>query len=115
MKGRLTIERNKLKRKREVGLNLRGEFLAPDTQECKSILRNISILQNVISRNQNSSQKSFQLGPMKEKALIKAFLYPNYSNEVQLNIIEITPNDDIELAWKRQINRLYHKQCPKFS
>lgn len=46
---------------------------------------------------------------MNEKALIKAYPYVNHLNEIQLNVVEISVNDDIELAWKRQINKLYLK------
>lgn len=103
------MERNKLKRKREVGINIRGEFHAPESQECQSIVNSISILHNIIARNAKQQQKDFKLGPMNEKALIKAYPYTNHLNETQLNVLEISLNDDIELAWKRQINKLYSK------
>lgn len=103
------MERNKLKRKKEVGINIRGEFHAPESQECRSILNSISILHNIIARHAIQQRRDFKLGPMSEKALIKAYLYSNHLNETQLNIVEMSLNDDIELAWKRQINKLYSK------
>lgn len=111
--GRLTAERNKLRRKQEVGINLKGIFFPPESQECKTVLDSIANLHIMIDRNIKHQRKSFQLGPVSEKALILASLYRNPADEVQLCIHDISLDDSIELAWKRQLNKLYLKEYLK--
>lgn len=112
---RLTTERNKLKRKYEIGINVRGKFYPPDSLECQSILNNISNLHNMMLREMKKHRRVFQQGPIAEKALVHASLYQTAKNEIQLNILDISFDDNIELAWKRQLNKLYLKEYLKQS
>jgi hypothetical protein len=108
------MERNKLIRKKEVGINIKGKFYPPESRECKAILRSLTILHSMIARNVSGLRKDFQQGPLQKKALVLANLYTNNKNgKVQLNIIDISQNDKIELAWKRQISKLYLKEYMK--
>lgn len=104
------MERNKLKRKKEIGINVGGKFHRPESEMNLSIMKNLSILQAATVRNVREQSMSFLLGPIKQKALIQATPYKNNKNEVQLSIIEISLDDEIELAFKRQLNKLYLKE-----
>lgn len=110
---RLTLERNKLKHHQKVGMNLDGVFYPPDSEECQSVFTSVATLQNAMLRNIRPQKKDFQQGPVAEKALIHGYLYSTSSNELQLNVIDISLNDTIELAWKRQLNKLYLKEYLK--
>lgn len=97
----------------EIGVNVKGTFYPPESQECQNILGSVSSLHHVMMRNVRNQKKEFHLGPIREKALIMASLYLNNDNEVQLYIIDISLDDKIELAWKRQLNKLYLKEYLK--
>lgn len=77
---------------------------------CQSIIKSISILQAVTIENVREKKMSFLLGPMVEKALIHASLYKSKEGDVQLYITDISSDDEMELAWKRQLNKLYLKE-----
>lgn len=112
--GRLTMEKNKLKRTTEVGINIKGKFYPPESSECQAVLRSCTILHSMIARNISEMKTDFQQGPVQKKALVLAHLYVNNKNgKVQLNIIDISLNDKIELAWKKQITKLYIKEYMK--
>lgn len=97
----------------ETGINIKGIFCPPESQECQGILSSVSTLHNVIMRNIKQQKKYFNLGPIREKALVMGSLYLNDQREIQLYIIDISLNDKIELAWKRQLNKLYLKEYLK--
>lgn len=108
------MERNRLKRKKEVGINIKGKFYPPNSSQCQAILRSCSILHNLIAENISAMRKDFQLGPLAKKALVLGNLYTSNKNgKIQMNIIDISLNDKIELAWKRQLNKLYLKEYTK--
>ena len=108
--GRLTMEKNKLKRKEEVGVNIRGKFYPPESKECHNVLESCRILNNMTAKNIIEKRRKFEQGPLKQKCLVFVNLYTNNKNgKNELNIINIYPNDKIELAWKRQLNKLYMK------
>jgi hypothetical protein len=109
----LTVNRNKLRQKRETGININGKFIPPQSEECKSVLKHISIVQNMTFENIRRQRKKFELGPLSEKALVLGSLYKVSTQEVHVNVIDITLNDKLELAWKRQLNNLYTKQYLK--
>lgn len=94
-------------------MNIHGRFFPPESNECKSVFKSILVLQNMIHRNLQLQNKEFHLGPIPEKTLILGFPYFNKSNEVQLNVIDISLNDKIELAWKQQLNRIYTNEYLK--
>lgn len=65
-------------------------------------------------KNLRKKRKTFELGPISEKALILASLYTSQpSKEVHLNVIDISLDDKLELAWKRQLNNLYSRHYLK--
>ena len=104
------MEKNKLRRKEEVGVNVRGKFYPPDSNECQTVLESCRILNNMTARNIIQRNRNFQQGPLKQKSLVFVNLFTNNRNgNTELNIIDIYPNDKIELAWKRQLNKLYMK------
>jgi hypothetical protein len=114
LNGRLTTEKNRLKRKEEVGLNLGGNYFPPDTQLCKSIFSSCQILHNTINKNLKERRFDVQQGPILEKVLVFGNLFTyNESGKIGFNIIDISPNDSLELSWKRQINKLYLKNYSK--
>ena len=107
------MERNKAKNIHETGINIKGTYYPPESEECQSVIKNVSILHNAMMRNLRLRKKEFHLGPIQKKALILANLYLNNSNEVQLYIIDISLDDKIELVWKKQLNKLYIKEYLK--
>lgn len=111
--GRLTLNKNRLKQKQEIGLNIRGNFLPPESDACQAAFKSIEVLHNIIHRNLQLQRKEFQLGPIPKKTLILGFPYVNLSKQVQLHVVDISLNDKIELAWKQQLNRIYMKDYLK--
>lgn len=109
------MEKNKLKRKKEIGINIRGIFYPPESDECKSVIDSITNLHHMVSRNLAHQKKHFLLGPVQQKALVMASLYLNQSKEVQLHVIDLSLNDEIELEFKRQLNKLYTNEYLKQS
>lgn len=69
----------------------------------------------MVSRNIAHQKKVFLLGPVQQKALVMASLYLNQSKEVQLHVIDLSLNDEIELEFKRQLNKLYTNEYLKQS
>lgn len=56
----------------------------------------------------------FRLGPMNEKALVLGNLYMKENEQQpQLNVIDLSPNDEAELYWKRQLNLIYEREYLK--
>ncbi|CRL00293.1 CLUMA_CG013566, isoform A [Clunio marinus] len=109
-RNRLNVLNNQLNRAKEIGINLKGTFHSPDSSECQEILQNISDLNSMTSSNIEHMRKVYQLGPIQQKALILATLYKTDENNVQLNMLDMSLNDRIELLWKQQLNRLYRKE-----
>lgn len=109
------MEKNKLKQRRSTGTNIHGQFLPPDSKENLSILKNIAILHNAVSKNIRHQRKKFELGPVNEKALISAWLYLDKDQEVQLGIFDLWLNDEIELGWKQHLNKIYINEYLKTS
>lgn len=107
------MEKNKMKHRRATGINIRGNFLPPDSIENLTILKNIAILHDETSKNIRQQRKSFELGPVNEKALVFGWLYLDKQQDVQLGIIDLWVNDQIEVAWKQHINRIYTNQFLK--
>lgn len=97
----------------EIGINLGGTFYPPESEECKEVLRSVSVLHNKTMLNIRRQSKKFNLGPIQEKSLIMARLYLNQGQDVQLSIIDLSLDDKIELSWKRQLNKLYIKEYLK--
>jgi hypothetical protein len=116
LSGRLTTMKNKLKRKEEVGFNIKGEFHPPDSPLCRSIVDSCRILHNSIANNLKAKRVDLRQGPQAEKALIFGNLFTNHTTgKIQFNIIDLSLNDHLELPWKRQLNKLYLKtysKCP---
>lgn len=111
--GRLTIEKNKTKQRRTTGTNIYGRFLPPDSTENLKILKNVTVLHNAISKNIKHQRKSFELGPVNEKALVFGWLYLDKEQEVQLGIVDLWLNDKIEGAFKQHLNKIYMNQYLK--
>lgn len=113
MTGRLTLERNKVRQTKDVGINIKGVFHPPESQEYNEIISSIAKVHSAVGRNIKHHKKEFSLGPALKKALIFASLYATNDKQIQLHIIDLTFNDDIELAWKQQLNKLYLKEYLK--
>lgn len=104
---RLTLDKNWLKQKRKVGLNIRGKFLPPDSVECQSLIKSAAVVQSMTEHNIQHQSKEFPLGPIPEKVQIHGFPYKVGSDQIQLHVVAINRDDKIELAWKRELNRVY--------
>lgn len=111
-KAMLTREVNQLKRRQEVGVNLFGKFYAADSEEGQYVFNCVGNLQKMIDQNLKQQHKKFHQGPLQQKVLIYAKPF-QFHGEQRLYIIDLWECDQIELAWKRHLNRLYVNQYLK--
>ncbi|CAO1356757.1 unnamed protein product [Diamesa serratosioi] len=109
----LTIEKNRLSRLRETGINVNGKYLDPQTKECQKVLQSVQRFQLMIHKNIDKQKHDYHLGPIAEKALLLARPYKTQTGETQLYIYDISLNDKIELYWKRSLSKIYNNQYLK--
>lgn len=100
-KGKSTLERRK-----ETGIKLNGQYYPSESEECQSVISNLKKLQIMVEKNLKSSERKFQLGALKQKALVYGTPIMRYDS-IRLNIFDISLDDELDLVWKQNINRLY--------
>lgn len=77
----------------------------------QNLLESVKMVTRATFREASKLVTQFPLGPMKQKALVLGNLYMSEQEQsLQLNVIDLSPNDDAELAWKRQLNLLYERE-----
>jgi len=100
-RGKTTLERRK-----ETGIKLNGQYYPSESEECQTVISNLKKLQLMVEKNLKSSERKFSLGPLKQKALIYGSPIKRYDS-IRLNIFDISLDDELDLVWKQNINRLY--------
>lgn len=111
-KAMLTREVNQFKRRKEVGVNMFGAFFPTASDNGQYVLNCVGNLQKMIAKNFERLHKKFQQGPIKEKVLVYAKPF-HFHGTTRLYIIDLWECNQIELAWKRHLNRLYLNQYLK--
>jgi hypothetical protein len=107
-----TREANQLKRRRETGINIQGKFYPQESEESQFVFDSVTNLMHMIDKNLKQLHKKFQQGRLKEKVLVYAKPF-SFHDSIRLHIIDIWECDQIELAWKRNLNKIYNTQYLK--
>lgn len=93
------------------------EFLPPQSEKCKEILRNVEILLKCIDRNNTITHESFPAGA--KLFVVGQPFWNEIYKEVQLfayNIYDDSgPNRDMEIKFKNNLYRLYETRYLKFT
>lgn len=111
-KATLTREVNQLNAKKGTGFNIDGTFFGAGSEESQFICSSVSNLQKMIDKNLQHLHKEFHQGPLKQKVLVYAKPF-TFHNSIRLHIIDLWQCDHIELAWKRNLNKIYSTQYLK--
>lgn len=111
-KATLTREVNQLKQRRETGVNIQGIFYPAESEESQFVFNSVGNLQKMIDKNLQHLHKKFNQGPMKEKVLVYAKPF-TFHDSIRLHIIDLWECDQMELTWKRSLNKLYNTQYLK--
>lgn len=94
--------------------NLQSKKLLIPADTSKDLIESIKVVNHATSKEASKLVTHFPLGPMRQKAIILGNLFMSEKEQgLQLNVIDLSPNDSAELCWKRQLNLLYEREYLK--